>query len=207
MKRDDSKYIMLSKRINEIIKNFEFESDPLQPPTEKQEDLIRAMIVLCHAEFEDYLEGLASQIIEQGEQLWRDKGVANQNIASLFLNSDKLKNDETMKTLDVKTYSMKKISDFKKTIQEGNHGIKAKNIENMYTPLGFSLNDFSQDFLNELDKFGCDRGKIAHLSRNKTRELLDYKNEKNKILHILSEIKKFENTICNSDEENKKNTA
>ena len=71
----------------------------------------------------------------------------------------------------------------------------------MYIPLGFSLNDFSQDFLNELDQFGYDRGKIAHLSRNKTREILDYNNEKNKILYILAEIYNFEKIIYDSEKE------
>ena len=191
MKRNFSHYEFLSQRINEIIENFAFKNDPLKPPSEKEEDLIRAMIVLCHAEFEDYLEGLASRIIEHGKLMWIKQGVANRNIASLFLNSDKFKNDP----------KLKQIADFAKSIQEGNHGIKSKNIENMYIPLGFSLNDFSQDFLNELDQFGYDRGKIAHLSRNKTREILDYNNEKSKILHILAEIDNFEKIIYDSEKE------
>ena len=201
MERDFSHYEFLSQRINEIIENFAFKNDPLEPPSEKEEDLIRAMIVLCHAEFEDYLEGLASRIIEHGKLMCIKQGVANRNIASLFLNSDKFKNDPKLREMDIRSYAMKQIADFAKSIQEGNHGIKSKNIENMYIPLGFSLNDFSQDFLNELDQFGYDRGKIAHLSRNKTREILDYNNEKSKILHILAEIDNFEKIIYDSEKE------
>ena len=47
--------------------------------------------VLCHAEFEDYLEQLANRLIEEGKQKWLREGVANKNIASLFMNSEKMK--------------------------------------------------------------------------------------------------------------------
>ena len=105
MERDFSQYEFLSQRINEIIENFAFKNDPLEPPSEKEEDLIRAMIVLCHAEFEDYLEGLASRIIEHGKLMWIKQGVANRNIASLFLNSDKFKNDPKLREMDIRSYA------------------------------------------------------------------------------------------------------
>ena len=86
---EETQYDKLKKRILEIIENFSFTVNVLEPPTEKQEDMIRAMIVLCHAEFEDYLENLAQNLLSVGEERWKTEQVANKNIASLFLNSDK----------------------------------------------------------------------------------------------------------------------
>lgn len=192
---EETQYDKLKKRILEIIENFSFTVNVLEPPTEKQEDMIRAMIVLCHAEFEDYLENLAENLLSVGEERWKTEQVANKNIASLFLNSDKMKNDEKLPEMTVYTFSRKMINQHRDWINYENHGIKRKNIENMYMPLGYNINEFNQDFLNELDAFGADRGKVAHSTFMKTRNILDFTTEKKKILYILDEIKNFEQSL------------
>lgn len=195
MNESEVRYEKLKERINEIISNFSFEQDPVEPPTKKQEDFIRAMIVLCHAEFEEYIENLANELITCGENKWDSERIANKNLAALFLNSDKMKNDEKMPDMSMYTYSKKMITNYRNWIRNENHGIKIKNIKNMYTPLGYSLDDFAQDFLNELDAFGMERGKVAHSSFSQTRSMLDLKTEKDKILNILNEIIEFERIL------------
>ena len=170
---EETQYDKLKKRILEIIENFSFTVNALEPPTEKQEDMVRAMIVLCHAEFEDYLENLAQNLLTVGEERWKTERVANKNIASLFLNSD-----ERLPDMTVYSFSRKMINQHRDWINYENHGIKRKNIENMYMPLGYNINDFNQDFLNELEAFGAERGKVAHLTFMKTRNVLDLATEK-----------------------------
>ena len=86
MEKDSSLYDQLEKRINQIIQNFSFvQYDRTIPPTDKEQDQIRAMIVLSHAEFEDYFELLAQEILDSGFAHWEDKKEANKNIAALFL--------------------------------------------------------------------------------------------------------------------------
>lgn len=195
MEETQNRYSILENRINEIFDNFSFTKDPLVPPTEREEDLIRAMVVLCHAEFEDYLEQLANRLIEEGKQKWLREGVANKNIASLFMNSEKMKPSTPEQPMTIMTFSIKTITDFSNLVNNGNHGIKAKNIESIYVPLGYDIDDFDQDFLNELDAFGSERGRIAHTSCSKTKNTLDLQNEKDKINRVLLGIKEFENKI------------
>ncbi|SEF44989.1 HEPN domain-containing protein [Lachnospira multipara] len=195
MEGDQSRYSILEKRINEILENFSFSVDPLNPPTEKQEDYIRAMVVLCHAEFEDYIEQLACMLIEEGKNRWVSEGIANKNIASLFMNTEKMKNDPQMRPMNTTSFAMKTISDFSNIVKNGNHGIKSKNIEDMYKPLGYDIDKFNQDFLNELDAFGLERGKIAHTSSYRTTSKLDLRTEVDKIKRVLRGIKDFEDEV------------
>ena len=54
----------LENKVREIINNFAFKNDSSEvptAPTPQQQDFIRAMILLCHAEFEDYLEETANK--------------------------------------------------------------------------------------------------------------------------------------------------
>lgn len=195
MEETQNRYSILENRINEIFENFSFAKDPLVPPTEREEDLIRAMVVLCHAEFEDYLEQLANRLIEEGKQKWLSEGVANKNIASLFMNSEKMKPSTPEQPMTIMTFSIKTITDFSNQVNNENHGIKAKNIESIYVPLGYDIDEFDQDFLNELDAFGSERGKIVHTSYSKTKNTLDLQSEKDKIKRVLLGIKKFEEKV------------
>ena len=207
MVETQNRYSILENRINEIIENFSFQKDPLEPPSDKQEDLIRAMVVLCHAEFEDYIEQLAGSLVEEGKRRWLSEGVANKNIAALFMNTEKMKKGTEQQPMDTETFAMKTIADFAREVSDGNHGIKAKNIENMYSPLGYNIDGFNQDFLNDMDSFGSERGKIAHTSGSRTRNTLDLQTEINKINRILVGIHEFEENVIsltspNTDEEN-----
>lgn len=189
-------YSDLVIRINQIIEHFNYVSDdPLSPPTGKEEDMIRAMIVLSHAEFEAYIENLAKNLIETAENKWKSDKIANKNLAALFINSDKLVNDDEHREMTYLTFSYKKIIEYKEWLKARNHGIKSKNIQNIYCPLGYDLDDFDAAFLNELDSFGSDRGRIAHSSFSQTQSILDYPTEKEKILRILAELKEFEEKL------------
>jgi len=183
-------YEVLKKRINEIIDNFSFEQDPTSMPTPQQQDMVRAMIVLCHAEFEDYIERLASDLLSNGEQEWINSSVANKNIAALFLEHDKICTSDT-----IATKSRQAIKNYRDDIKT-NHGIKTSNLIKLYKPLGYKVEEeFDSAFLSELESFGTHRGEVAHSSSSRMIEMLDYNSEKQKILRILDEIGTFQKAL------------
>lgn len=182
-------YEVLKNRINEIISNFSFKQDPTSMPTPQQQDMIRAMIVLCHAEFEDYIENIALLLLEKGEKQWQQLNIANKNISALFLEHEKICNKDS-----IKTKSCKVINDYKKEII-ANHGIKQSNLKKLYNPLGYRIEDFDQTFVNDLESFGSQRGEVAHSSSLSMRQMLDFNTEKQKIERILSAIKEFQDTL------------
>lgn len=86
------------------------------------------------------------------------------------MNTDKMKCGTEQKPMTNDTFAMKTIADFSKKVTNENHGIKAKNIKELYAPLGYDIDCFNQDFLNELDTFGEIRGVIAHTSSLKAKK-------------------------------------
>ena len=182
-------YEQLADRINTLMEHFHVDVDSFNPPSSKDEDKIRAMIVLCHAEFENYIENIALDLIDKGQQIWETQHVANKNIASIFLNSEKSDND------DIVNYSTDCIDNFRKDIISKNHGIKSYNITNMYKPLGYKMDALNGDFLSELDSFGSERGRMAHTSACQTQQPLNYDDVVRKITSILNYIREFEEQI------------
>ena len=188
-KKIQQQYRIFSKRIDTIIKTFDFKPN-INGPTRRQSDKIRAIIVLCHAEIEDYIEYLATEIIENAEKRWIKKIIANQNLSALFIYSNIEKKDSFI------TKSRQIISDFKKSIKN-NHGIKENNIEKLFEPLGYSIKDFDTSFMAILNSFGTLRGEIAHQSIRKTQTQLDKKTEVERIQAIVKEIDVFQKELWN----------
>lgn len=192
MEKDSSLYDQLEKRINQIIQNFSFvQYDRTIPPTDKEQDQIRAMIVLSHAEFEDYFELLAQEILDSGFAHWEDKKEANKNIAALFLYNEH-QADFYKQSIDTIGHRAK--NNFEKIISN-NHGIKSENIKKMYTPLGYLMDDIDQSLCNDLDAFGKSRGGVAHTSASRTQEVLDLESQVTTIRNLLDEIKNFDNLV------------
>ena len=53
-------------------------------------------------------------------------------------------------------------------IRSSNHGIKEKNILNIFLPIGIKVSDIHADLLLALNNFGSERGQIAHSTRAST---------------------------------------
>ena len=68
-KKFEVKYNQLQTRINKIKDHFDFKPG-LNGLTPMQNDKIRAMLVLCHAEFESYIESLALLLINDAKEKW-----------------------------------------------------------------------------------------------------------------------------------------
>lgn len=181
-------YKNLEKRINQIKKNFKFQQS-MNGLTALQEDRLRGMRLLCHAEFEDYFESIALRLLSFAEQRWIQNRVANYNLASLFIWHEKIDKHDTYET---KAHMI--IADFRKQIKD-NHGIKEDNIKKLFGPLGYEINDFDITLISTLSSFGTLRGETAHTSATKTQQSLDQNTEICRINDLLNGILGFEEVI------------
>lgn len=178
----------LEKRINSIIYHFRFTQE-LTGITPAQEDKLRGIIALSHAEIEDYFETVALSLYQDSIKLWNLKRTANYNLASLFMLGDrpekKLNHGNTLF----------KIKELYENSVNRNHGIKRENIHTLFYPLGYEEKDFDPMLLSQLESFGSLRGSIVHTSANKAKNPLDQKTTINMIQDILKLLPSFEKTL------------
>lgn len=186
--KKSKEYKNLEKRINQIKRNFQFKQS-MNGITALQEDRLRGLRLLCHAEFEDYFESIALCLLSSAERKWTQQRVANYNLAALFMWHEKIEKNDTYETKACMI-----IADFKKEIK-ANHGIKEDNIKKLFGPLGYKINDFDATFISTLSSFGTLRGETAHTSANKAQQLLDQNTEIDRIDNLLASILDFEEVI------------
>lgn len=179
----------LDKRINELKRRFYF-VQPTSGITPHQEDKLRGLIVLCHAELEDYFESVAKTILDSGEMIWNTKKIANYNFANLLLRG-KHADKPNLKPGEL----LFKVVELYKYVIINNNGIKSSNIHNLFWPLGYDDNDFDASFLSQLDSFGVQRGNIVHSSAKKAVQQLDQRSVYRDIDNILSALVGFESVI------------
>lgn len=197
---EDAKYIMLKKRIETLKNNFNFEQKE-EGVTPEQEDLIRAFLLLCHAEIENYIEDLATDLLNNGIEKWNQDKLANYNLASLFMwyNNNIEKRDIFEKAEHI-------FGKFRKIIKE-NHGIKEQNIKKLFVPLGYSIDDFDTDFMSEINSWGTLRGEVAHKSAKQTTAQLNFEDEVQKVGRIVGGLdifrkKLYEYVVFDKDTDN-----
>ncbi len=186
--KKSKEYNYLEKRIRELKENFNFKQS-MSGITKRQSDRLKGLRMLCHAEFEDYFESTALNLLMKAERKWDDKHIADYHLASLLVWHEKIEKND-----DIQTKVHKIIIDYKKLIWD-NHGIKEANIKKMYEPLGYKITDFDSAFLATLSSYGELRGEVAHLSMKHTNQLFDKYDEFDKIDKILSSILQFERIV------------
>lgn len=189
--RYTNEYRLLEKRLNELeeclIKDF-MSKDTLN--MSKQEiELARAYRLLVHAELEAYFESIAKKLLSKAITKWKTKKKANLTIVSLLAHFKKIEKDD-----DLNTKINRIVSDFSKEIINKNHGIKAKNISDMFVPLGIDKGEIDAALLAALDSFGANRGETAHNS-GKVQNPIDLRTEVGNVRFIGEGIKDIEKKI------------
>lgn len=145
--------------------DFYFQNDT-EVISSKEENFIKAYIVLSHAEIENLFEQLFLTILEYEFTTWLQNKKAGFILSSLFIWS----HDEKRKNFkDVVNRSHHVFSQYKKIIAD-NHGIKKENIVKLLEPLGISIDILSDFLLNNLTTFALYRNKIAHTNRTQIRK-------------------------------------
>ncbi len=188
MGKQTKEYRELSKRIRLLKKHFDFKQGK-SGLTPLQEDRVRGFCLLSHAEFEDYFESIAKRIFEESSREWKTKKKANFQMASFFVLCDPSRHSG-----DAFTRSCGMLLTYQDKL-DGNNGIKEGNIESLYKPLRYRLDDFDPCFRSELNYFGSLRGENAHKSGNHTTTMLNKVDEFARVDRLLTMIVDFESVI------------
>ena len=181
----DNEYIDLTLRINQTKKSFSFSIRSGYDMNQQQNDKLRAMRLLCHAEFEEYFERIAEYIVSKSLESWKND--CNTTFALISLCSLYPYNGE--KKDSVYTRICSGVKKHREVIRN-NHGIRISNMEKMFHPLGYQMDDFDTMFISALDSFGACRGETAHTSR-RLKQLLDKNTELDRVNGILKMIPEF----------------
>lgn len=162
-------FIQLDKRIREIGVNLQslLPPDPLTHNDSKSQDIIKAYILLCHAEFEQYFES----IVQSGLTMIESQ------IDSISLYNTKQK--------DALHYSCNS----SKSIIENNNGIKWSNIKKMFPIIGFDISAIDDIYTTKLNEFGNKRGLVAHNGSTGISTCLSFSDEKGKVEWLVNETK------------------
>jgi hypothetical protein len=81
------------------------------------------------------------------------------------------------------------VSDFYKRVQFENHGVKEKNIMEMFVPIGFNMIKCDALFLQTMSTFGEARGSVAHTSgKSHVQKAVDPRDEYANLLKILASL-------------------
>ncbi len=142
----------------------------------EEQDQMRALRVLVHAEFEEYLESICQQLVNDLER--------------------ELMNPSRSRPVIV-MWAKSAAKDCNQAIQD-NHGVGEKYILKMFAPLGFGQADFdsiSSTFLERMTTFGRQRGDVAHRSALRAQHALVRQREEKFIDELITYLKDFDSSL------------
>ncbi len=128
--------------------------------------------VLSHAEVEAYLEDRVLEIATTAKQAWENQrfvsvvsfhligfsGMATDKPPETLSTSDPKKAKHWVSRTAIDDRFSKCVSEFHKRVRLENHGIKEKNILEMFIPIGFNMSKCDPLFLQTLTNFGEIKG-------------------------------------------------
>jgi len=157
--------------------------------------LARAFLVFSHAEIESFLEDWAKRIARSAEEQWQKKTNVTLPLASLLYCSDQRWDEQKLLASPASNGSSTQLSsDLVRVFHEyyqsvkDNHGIKERNVLNLFAPLGVLHADFGLTLLPNLDSLGVDRGLHAHQSAVAAITVIDPEIIYKRVLAIVGEL-------------------
>ncbi len=185
---------LLRKRIIEIISNFSnlIEKYPKEI-NNKNQDLIKSFILLCHAEVENYFESVCIKIISKSKAMYDDKKIVTKPLLSLSVMSDKTF-EEKDKNFSTSQQRLDKLySNYFATIKN-NNGIKEDNLKKFLPHIGIDMESVDDVLLSQLTAYGEKRGQTAHTTKRTIRRFKDEITSINSLVDGLEDLdKKFNN--------------
>lgn len=175
------RFKQLKSRLNVIENTFLPKIKPTGNYTKKEQDQIRAYLLLNHAEIEAYFEEVAENKVKKAFKSWKiNKTKSNVLLSLVSFHETKIGEqgivDRVNKTLTTYIHNLRQ-----------NHGIKEQNILSILLPVGLDIDDIDATWLNTISSFGQNRGEIAHTSAT-VQQPLDPATIKTTISQIMSEI-------------------
>lgn len=131
----------------------------------------RAYKVLSHSEFEYYFEEIACAIAKKAIDEWKVHKKASIVLVALvsYYDGDFNPVPEQKEGNNSSEGLKEKIgiafTSYCKKVRAHNHGIKEKNILQLFLPISLLAEDFDNNFLIALNNYGNSRGQIAHSTR------------------------------------------
>lgn len=176
------------------------EVDPLGDYSDVQRDDARAFILLAHAAIEDYLEQLSLTLSVEAERR-ASVGDYDEFVCTFlyFWSESAGKKSKACSLLDV----MHGAAGLHRKTIGGNHGIKAKDVANLFAPFCMAGVNLDPNFEAALDLFGTRRGKCAHtglIGASVEVDLFELHNTKQELMLYLKEFDSRWFRIMASDE-------
>lgn len=179
------------------------------------DDRSSAFVLLCHAEFEVFLEEFSRQRMLDAVEAWRTSQLCTpvaMALLAFYYSPDRAKNDYKRKdhvqdsdgdagktssasvpSLDVR-YILEKVADDHRHVINNNLGIKEDNLRKLLEPVAVSLASLDPHLIIDIDSFGHRRGEIAHSSYS-SRKGVDPKQVYEEAHHIAVRL----STLANKD--------
>jgi hypothetical protein len=155
----------------------------------------RAFLVLSHAEIESYLEGWAKDVAQAAEVVWTSSGRVTLPLVFLLTTlGAKVQVPATLQGSNSKDMPQRLADASVKMFQEyytlikNNHGVKEKNVLNLFGPLGVPSTALGSTLLPNLDSIGELRGTHAHHSAKVVKTVLDPETEFNRVEKLVNEL-------------------
>lgn len=175
---ESSEYKELEDRVIGLLRSFLPSPHPLGIYSEIEQDKMRALRVLVHAEIEAYLELISKKLLDD----------LKQSIAGL-----------PQKNKTILAWANEAIKQGGLAIGD-NNGVTKNDIIKLFRHYGLSEVDYehvSPVFLDRLSSFGKCRGDVAHQSAMRTTHSLNMKREEATIKELLQLLANFDKIIIN----------
>lgn len=180
----DVRFGELSGYIEELAEKFVnrfLPADPATPPDAYALD-VRAYCLLAHAAFEEFIEAVASEVLERVVNDWLlHRTVSDVLLTLLCWHGSALKIDTNEGSAETKNFDYLRplIDDAKAALSyeiHNNHGISIIYLRNLLTPLAIDIKE-DVGLLNSLKQLAEGRGLYAH--RGKVKSVLAPEDAKN----------------------------
>jgi hypothetical protein len=182
------RYIQLSRRINTIENAYLPAVNPLGNYSSKQQDDLRAYLLLVHAEIEAYFEEISENKAKSAFRYWELNRTMSNVLLALVSFCENSFTDQELETRINKALTSY-IHKLKK-----NHGIRERNLLEILLPVGIEYSSIDTTWLNTMTFFGSNRGDVAH-STASVQQPLDPVILKNSVTLILAEINNIHKRI------------
>lgn len=168
-------------------------------PNENCDLLLRSYNFLCHAAIEEYLEKFSSYLLNSSILEAKNGLITDPLVSACFFYKISLaevfQDRHSNPFLDVTIKkSVSEVSSKHAQAVYENNGIRTKDQDSLFLPVGFRIFDVDRLLSQALDSFGANRGKIAHNYRITTK--VPKAGAVNNIKYILIMIQNFDSEVC-----------
>ena len=148
---------------------------PIGNYSDRQLDRVRAYRILSHAEIESFVEMIVLDLVQREYSRWSSSKDPNYVMIYLLAASAFGWQDAEAASLDlggVDPPTIKKGDDSIDQLMERafdqyddmvhkNNGIMSANLKRLLMPIGITMSDLDQTWLNSMNSFGAERGNVA----------------------------------------------